>query len=333
MRKLSIILVIMLIPATLLISSFKEINTSTKNNLNPPNEFETLLTYLEANRNFINTDAAPALIPSDEVKKNFKNPKYHIIDIRSATWFEYGHVKNAANVLPTDLLDHFENSIVPSEYDKIVLICYSGQSAAYFTSLLRIAGYDNVYSMNWGMSSWRVDFAENSWLKNTSDAFVSKLETTSHEKAMKGATPLISTGKSEGETILRARLEEAFATPYKASIVKSSAVFEKPDNYYIIDYNGAERYAKGHIPQAVQYNPKGSLSSTTDLLTIPKDKRVLVYGPTGQETAYVVAYLNILGYNAGNLAYGTNSFMHKTLKENNWEAFTKKEVNMFPVIE
>jgi hypothetical protein len=68
--------------------------------------------------------------------------------------------------------------------------------------------------MNWGMSSWRVDFAENSWLKNTSDAFVSKLETTSHEKAMKGATPLISTGKSEGETILRARLEEAFATPY-----------------------------------------------------------------------------------------------------------------------
>ena len=71
MRKLSIILVIMLIPATLLISSFKEINTSTKNNLNPPNEFETLLTYLEANRNFINTDAAPALIPSDEVKKNF----------------------------------------------------------------------------------------------------------------------------------------------------------------------------------------------------------------------------------------------------------------------
>ena len=95
-----------------------------------------------------------------------------------------------------------------------------------------------------------------------------------------------------------------------------------------IDYNGADRYAKGHIPQAVQYDPNGSLSSTTDLLTIPTDKRVLVYGPTGQETAYVVAYLNVLGYNAGNLAYGANSFMHKTLKENNWEAFTKKEVNI-----
>ncbi len=332
MRKLSFILLIMLLPATLLISSFKEPSTSV-NNLNPPNEFETLLSFLEANRNFINTDAAPALIPADEVKKNFKNPKYHIIDIRSATWFEYGHIKNAANVQPADLLNHFENSIVPSEYDKIVLVCYSGQSAAYYTSLLRIAGYDNAFSMNWGMSSWRVDFAENSWLKNTSDDFNSKLETTSNEKAAKGAAPAISTGKSEGETILRARLEKAFATPYKESIVKSSAVFEQPADYYIIDYNGADRYAKGHIPQAVQYDPNGSLSSTTDLLTIPTDKRVLVYGPTGQETAYVVAYLNVLGYNAGNLAYGGNSFMHKTLKDNNWEAFTKKDVNMFPVIE
>ncbi|MGB5322740.1 rhodanese-like domain-containing protein [Lutimonas sp.] len=332
MRKLSIILLIMLLPATLLISSFKEPNTGS-NNLNPPNEFETLLSYLEANRNFINTDAAPALVPADEVKKNSKNPKYHIIDIRTATWFEYGHVKNAANVQPADLLNHFQNSITPSEYDKIVLICYSGQSAAYFTGLLRLAGYDNVYSMNWGMSSWRVDFAENSWLKNTSDDFIAKLETSSNEKAAKGAAPAISTGKNEGEAILTARLEKAFATPYKESIVKASAVFEQPNDYYIIDYNGADRYAIGHIPQAVQYDPNGSLSSTTDLLTIPTDKRVLVYGPTGQETAYVVAYLNILGYDTGNLAYCGNSFMHKTLKDNNWEAFTKKDVNMFPVIE
>ncbi len=332
MRKLSIILVIMLLPATLLISSFKEPST-IYNKLSPPNEFETLLSFLETGRDFINTDAAPALVPADEVKKNSKNPKYHIIDIRTATWFEYGHVKNAANVQPADLLNHFQNSITPSEYDKIVLICYSGQSAAYYTSLLRIAGYDNVHSMNWGMSSWRVDFAENSWLKNTSDDFNEKLETSSNEKAAKGAAPAISTGKNEGEAILTARLEKAFATPYKESIVKASAVFEQPNDYYIIDYNGADRYAIGHIPQAVQYDPNGSLSSTTDLLTIPTDKRVLVYGPTGQETAYVVAYLNILGYDAGNLAYGGNSFMHKTLKDNNWEAFSKKEVNMFPVIE
>lgn len=332
MRKLSFILVIALLPAVLLMSSFTKPNLSNVNT-SPPGEFETLLEFLEANRNFINTDAAPALLPADEVKKNLKNPKYHIIDIRSASWFEYGHVKNAVNVQPADLLNHFENSIVPSEYDKIILICYSGQSAAYFTSLLRIAGYDNAFSMNWGMSSWRVDFAENSWLKNTTDDHLSSLETTVHEKASKTNTPALGTGKKDGETILRARLQDAFATPYKESIVKAADVFAQPDNYYIVDYNGADRYAQGHIPTAIQYDPQGSLSSAADLLTLPTDKKVLVYGPTGQETAYVVAYLNVLGYDAGNLAYGGNSFMHKNLKDNNWGAFTKKEVNMFPVIE
>ena len=115
MRKLSYLLVLLLLPTALLVSSFtSKISTQTILNY-PPNEFETLLTYLEANRNFINTDQAPALIPADEVKKNLKNPKYHIIDIRSASWFEYGHVKNAVNVKPSDLLTHFENNIVPSE--------------------------------------------------------------------------------------------------------------------------------------------------------------------------------------------------------------------------
>ncbi|MCA0932304.1 hypothetical protein LCM02_07565 [Lutimonas saemankumensis] len=333
MRKLSFILVIMLLPAWILLSGFKATNSNSLTAINPPGEFETLLAYLESNRPFINTDAAPALISADEVKKNLKNPKYQIIDIRSESWFEYGHVKNAVNVHPTQLLNHFESSIVPSDFDKIVLICYSGQSAAYFTSLLRIAGYDNVYSMNWGMSSWRVDFAENSWLKNTSDSFVSKLETTTNDKAEKNSKPSINTGQSEGEKILRDRLQKAFETPYKEYIVKSSDVFENPDKYYIVDYTGSENYAKGHIPSAVQYDPQGSLSSANDLLTLPTDKRILVYGPTGQETAYVVAYLNILGYDAGNLAYGANSFMHKSLKENNREAFTKKQVNMYPVIE
>lgn len=333
MRKLSIILVLLVLPALILTSSFNAPSTNPTNGSNPPNEFEELLSFLESNRDFINTDAAPALITAEEVKKNLKNPKYHIIDIRSASWFEYGHIKNAVNIQPTDLLNHFENSIVPSEYDKIVLICYSGQSAAYFTGLLRIAGYDNTHSMNWGMSSWRVDFAENSWLKNTSDDFSTKLEQTVHEKGNKGNIPEMSTGKTDPESILKARLEIAFATPYKESIVKSSDVFENPNNYYIIDYNGSDRYALGHMPNAVQYDPQGSLSSTQDLLTLPTDKRILVYGPTGQETAYVVAYLNVLGYDTGNLAYGSNSFMHKSLKENNWEAFTKKEVNMYPVIE
>lgn len=333
MKKRILYLLAFVLPLSFAISGFSIVKDT---NSEPPvstGETEILLEFLEANRNFVNTDAAPAIVPADEVKKNLKNEKYHIIDIRSETWFEYGHVKEANNVKSTDLLTYFESNITPSDFDKIVLICYSGQSAAYFSSLLRIAGYDNVYSMNWGMSSWRVDFAENSWLKNTKNDFAEKVETVTHDKAPKGTLPALSTGKTEAEAILRARLEELFATPYKESIAKSSDIFAAPDNYYIVDYNRLDRYEKGHIPNAVQYQPNGSLTSSADLMTLPADKKIVVNGTTGQETAYVVAYLDVLGYDASNIAYGANSYMHKTLKDNGWGAFTKKEVNMYPVVE
>ncbi|MGB5434785.1 MAG: rhodanese-like domain-containing protein [Maribacter sp.] len=332
MKRLSIYLIAVLISLAALLSSFTN-NDLDRSSTYPPNEFETLLNYLEANNNFINSPASPALVMADEVKKNMKDPKYHIIDIRTDSWFEYSHIKDANNVQPEDLLSYFETKITPADFDKIVVICYSGQSAAYFTSLLRLAGYDNVYSMKWGMSSWRLDFAEDTWLKNISDDFADKLETNENAKPEKGAYPSLNTSKTDAQDILRTRLEKAFATPYKEFIIQSEDIFTNPSDYFVLDYRNQEKYANGHIPGAVLYEPNGSLASTTDLATLPNDKKVAVFSATGQEAAYVVAYLNLLGYEVGNVAYGANAIMNKTLKEKDWDAFTKKEINMFPVIE
>jgi len=330
MKKLASYLVLFFVITSLFNSYNVNSQTSSENTVS---EFEILVEYLESNGDFINSDLSPAIISSDEVKKNLKNPKYHIIDIRSDSWFDYGHIKNASNIKAADLLTHFENEMTPSEYDKIVLVCYSGQSAAYYTGLLRLAGYDNVYNMKWGMSSWRVDFAENAWLKYIDDSNADKIEITANVKPEKGTHPVFVTGKTEATEILKVRLEEAFATPYKEHIIKSPVVFENPENYYIANYWTEDNYNTGHITGAVQYQPNASFSSTTDLYTLPTDKQVLVYCSTGQSAAYVVAYLNLIGYDAGNLAYGANSFMNKTLKEKGWNGFSKKEVNMYPVIE
>jgi rhodanese-related sulfurtransferase len=298
-----------------------------------PTEFDLLVNYLEENGNFINSEMAPALISPDEVKKNIKNEKFLVLDIRSESWFEYGHIKNAKNIEAAELLNYFETTINPSGLEKIVLVCYSGQSASYFASLLRIAGYDNVYSMEWGMSSWRLDFAENSWLKNVKNDFADKLETAENVKPEKAVFPTLETGKTEPADILKVRLDSLFATPYKEYIVKSPDVFETPENYYVVNYGPQESYIAGHIPGAVNYLPNGSLNLENDLITLPIDKKIAVYDATGLGTAYTVAYLNVLGYDAGNIAYGANGFMNELLIEKDWNAFTKKEVNMFPVIE
>lgn len=317
---------------TLALSSFTTIQKDSIPNTKTSSEFETLVNYLESQGRY-KSITENTLISADEVKKNIKNVKYHIIDIRSESWFEYGHIKNAYNVKAENLLNYFETKITPNNFDKIVVICYSGQSASYYTSLLRIAGYNNVYSMKWGMSSWRVDFAENSWLKNVKNTFASKLETNENSVTANNSFPSLQTGKLDAKAILRTKLLKAFAVPYREHIIKSTDVFANPANYYVISYNTSENYKNGHIPGAKEYQPASSFQLTTDLNTLPADKKVAIYCETGQNAAKMVAYLSILGYDTGNIAYGENSFMNTQLKAKNWNAFSKKEINMFPVIE
>ena len=295
--------------------------------LDPPDEFTTLVQLLEGRMNFLKGDYP--VIKADEVKKNLKT--YHVIDLRSESWFEYGHIKNAANVQAEELLNYFETKIKPADYEKIVMVCYSGQSAAYYASLLRMAGYDNVYSMKWGMGSWREDFAE-AWLKNTRTSLEDKLETTSNTKLAAGNPPQINTGKTEGDEILKVRLQELFAKPYSDFIIESEKVFENPTEYYPVYYGKTEDYNLGHIPGAKIYEASSFLLDK-ELLTLPKDQKIALYTTTGQEAAYLLAYLNVLGYNVGNVAYGENSFMNKLLEKNGRDAFSSKEINMFPVIE
>ncbi|GAB2779442.1 hypothetical protein GCM10010465_27710 [Actinomadura fibrosa] len=298
--------------------------------IDPPDEFTTLVEFLEGKVDFLKGDFP--IISGDEVKNNLRNDGFHIIDIRTDSWFEYGHIKNAVNVPAEELLTYFQTKINPSDYEKIVLVCYSGQSAGYYSGLLRIAGYDNVYSMKWGMSTWREDFAE-TWLKNIKPSLEDKLETSLNSKADPTTHPEINTGKAGGEEILQTRLQELFAIPYSDFILKPVDVFESPQAYYTLYYGKTDDYTKGHVPGAILYEDGNSLQFNNDLLSLPKDKKIAIYTTTGQKAAYLTAYLNVLGYDAGNIAYGENGFMNNLLKKHGRDAFSTKEINMFPVIE
>jgi rhodanese-related sulfurtransferase len=329
MKKTTLYLVLFL-TVTTLFSSFK----ITPENLNTdPSEFEMLVQYLESNGNYINSELAPSIILAPEIKDNLKNDKYLTIDIRSSDWFDYGHIKNSVNVEGPELLNYFETEIDPTTFEKITIVCYSGQSASYYASLLRLYGFDNVYSLKWGMSSWAAEFASTIWDKNSKDQFTDQLETTSNSKPEKGATPAISTGNTAGEEILKARIREAFEKPYKDYIVKAELAFETPSEYFIVNYTPEEHYKAGHVIGAIQYQPGTSLSSETNLYTLPTDKKILVNCDTGLSSAYVVAYLQVLGYDVYNLAYGSNSYMNSILVKNNWNGWSAEEIKNYQVVE
>lgn len=310
------------------LSSFEKVE---KTNDNPPTEFELLVQYLEENGNFINT-LSPALIEADEIKENLKNKGYLVLDIRSESWFEYGHIKNAKNVKGPELLNYFTNEITPADYEKITIVCYSGQSASYYASLLRLYGFDNVYSLKWGISSWDSELAARYWGKNSIDNAEIQLESTANPMPEKGNMPVLSTGKTDVKEILKLRVEEAFAKPYKEFINKTPDVVADPSAFFIVNYVNKERYDFNHLTGAVQYEPK-SLSTEANLLTLPTDKKILVACDTGLSAAYVVAYLHVLGYEVGNLAYGSNSYMNSTLVEKGWNGFNEEEVKDYTLVE
>lgn len=304
-------------------------------NLPAVDETEVLHNFLDITGDFINNKRVPTMITAQALHAELSNPKYFVIDMRSQGLYEAGHIEGAVNVSQPEMYNFFTKKFNAGNYEKVVITCKSGQSASYVTSLLQLLGYKNVYALKRGMSAWNKAFSEKSWTKNAGSNFAGQLSTEPSPKGNKGEFPTIETGKRAGIDILEARVKEAFAKTPKDWGVKASAVFENPDKYYIINYWPAKKYMAGHIPGAIQYTPKQSLSFKTELATLPTDKPVLVYCYTGQHAAFVVAYLRTLGYDAYSLLYGANGFMNSKMNEGGTigHAFAVSQLADFPTIE
>ena len=296
------------------------------------NESEVLATYLESadsplHKDFVNTDM-PTIMPASDVKTLNETGQVYIIDIRSATDFTAGHIKNAHNVAFADLLSHVKGIANMAAYTKIAIVCYTGQTAAYGASLLRLMGYDKVFSMKWGMSSWHADFAGkwNSTVAN-GNAFASQFTATATTKGTAGALPVLTTGKTTGQEILEARIAALLTEGFTPATVSNQVLFGNLASYYIVNYWPAAQYGDpGHIPGAIQYTPKESIKLSADLKTLPTDKPVAVYCYTGQTSAFLAAYLRLLGYDAKSVLFGTNAMIYDKMAAKAMSVFGTSQI-------
>ncbi|QIA06751.1 rhodanese-like domain-containing protein [Draconibacterium halophilum] len=298
-------------------------------------EAKLLLKTLNEMGDYANSRDFPSLIKPSSVYEDLDG-NIHIVDLRNEDAFDDGHIKGAVRVDFIDLPAYFTNDIKPFEYDKIVVVCYSGQISSYATSLLRLAGYGNVYAMRWGMSGWNKDFAEDAWLANVSSDFQDQLETEEHEKAPLADFPKLNTGKSSGDEILQQRINSLFAAGYSDALVHADDVFEEPGDYYTINYDRRDKYESGHIPGAIRYKPGVTLGIVSEMQTIPVDEEVVLYCNTGHNSGFATAYLRLFGYNAKTLTFGNNAFMYDKMKEEestlSWLPFTEAEIQDYPYV-
>jgi rhodanese-related sulfurtransferase len=298
------------------------------------NEAEILLHYLEANGDIVNAPEIPYFINAEEVYNNMNGSNYHVIDVRSPREFQRGHIENAVNVQSENILDYFENRIEPNSFKKIVIVCNNSQESGYVTAILRMLGYDNVFNMRFGLSAWHDDIARRAWYANISDDLLGRLETTPHPQNAPGQLPVLNTGKTDGYQILRERAQKALEIRWEDISIDYLDVLEGIEDYYVINYWPPALYDQGHLPGAIQYNPKKAFRSDEDILTLPTDRPLVVYCFTGQNAAYANAFLALLGYDFRSLDYGANSFIHHTMitTQPPGRAFSEIHVKNYPLV-
>jgi rhodanese-related sulfurtransferase len=336
MRKFPIFMVVILFLAFSCKAKTEKSTQSAKAQTTVNTEVDLLVDYLAETGDYVNSRQFPSMIKAERVLSGLDSSCY-VIDLRDAVAFSKGHIKGAVNVQFSDIPGYFENKIKPYEYDKIILVCDHGQKSSYTTQLLRLMGYGNVYSMRWGMAAWNPALANgNPWSGLISSDYSSKLDTTEHLAPIAGEYPSLGTGKSTGEEIFKERISKVFAEGLKDFVVSAANVFANPDSFYIINYDRKDKYDFGHVPGAVRYKPGATLGIESEMKTIPTGKDVVVYCATGHNSAFVVAYLRLLGYKAHSMKYGNNSFMHdKMVQEKTrlgWEAFSEEMVREFPFV-
>ncbi len=299
------------------------------------NETSLLLKDLAENGDYVNSQVYPSLIKASVVHENL-DKNMLVIDLRSPDLYAKGHIKGAVSKKFEDLPAYFETGIKPFEYDKIIMVSEDGQLSSYTTSLLRLMGYGNVYSMRWGMSAWDKNDASEGWLKGVSGKYETSLESKVNERPGAKGMPDLNTGMSTGEEVGSARFKRLFEEGTGKILISADEVFSDPQKYYIINLDRKDKYEDGHIPGAVRYKPEGTLSYTDEMATIPSDRTVVVYCGTGHNSGFATAYLRLFGYDARTLKYGNNGFMYdKMVKQRtalSWLPFTSADVNNFEVV-
>ncbi|OYT11901.1 MAG: hypothetical protein B6I18_02555 [Bacteroidetes bacterium 4572_112] len=287
--------------------------------------FATLKTYLTSNTmdlsdvigsgatSFITTATAVHDINTDADPSN----DFYIIDIRNAADFTTSHIANSVNSTLADILT------TANGHSKIAVLCYTGQTACYAVTALRLSGFPTAKAIKWGMSGWNGANGTDKWTTNVADAGTNSpnWEAAPGDLATIAnyGDPVLETSATDGSGILSEQVDKLLADGFKK--IANSAVLANPSDYFINNFwaeGDVEHY--GHIKGAYRIKPL-TLAGNQYQNYNPQAK-VVTYCWTGQTSAIVTAYMRVLGYDAYSLLFGANGLVHSSLNSHKWTAAT-----------
>lgn len=282
-----------------------------------------LITYTETKTTFFNGKDKPQLVKVDILYQNIN--EYFIIDIRYEFDYQLGHVPGAINIKMKDIFDFLVEKNLPLS-QKILIISSTGQLASYTSSLLLIAGFENIFSLDGGMTYWNSIFSNE--LINAQDNAVRYTRYhSSIQSSVAGSTPVIlyeSNPKTIDEKIKeRVKLllnepefnifisAEEFDLRYSRktrSYGNAIVIYAQLESLYPTLRYGEVRNIDGPV-SSILYDTPYDFSSNKSLLTLPTHKDIILYSDDGQRCIFITAYLKLLGYSAKTIKYGKINMM------------------------
>ncbi len=319
------------------------------------NSSADIIAYLETHGDYINSENNPSIISVDDAFNNSQN--YLFMDIRIPSQFNDGHIENSRNFVIDELIDSLEFNSVDLNAG-IIIVSESGLKAAYATALLRMYGYTNVFSLNFGMAQWNEKFAD-VWVNARGDSewwFV--YEGGYYPKPKKGNSIPSVVGDNTAtsvEDFVKNRIKKFLSeNEYQNAIATISEMDAKYSIRYslyldsfVFCYDDKElyeliRYFKdvappvtwgGHPRSSALYDAKIDFKASTNLLTLPVNKTIYSYSVNGQKSLYITTYLRLLGYNAKTIEYGAVSMIYYKLLLNQFEeSFRESEIRNYPIV-
>jgi len=274
-------------------------------------EFETLTNYLESqpaeSGQWINSSMSGWIVNYSGL--NLSN--YFLLDFRKADDFNKYHFEGAVNTTLSGMFEAVKSATKP-----VLCICYSGQTASYAHTLLRMKGIE-AYVLKFGMSI--VADSLDHWTGNCSNAYADNANwvKTASAALPKYDFPVLNTGKTKAEDILDARIEAAVAA-WSTRLIAASSVVPTPENYNIMCYWTQTPWdTYGHIKGAYRLEPH-TLTVSENLSAFDPAGNNVIYCYTGQTAAATIPYLEVLGYDVKSIKFGANAMIWDVLKDHKW---------------
>ncbi|MBX9807133.1 MAG: hypothetical protein K2X95_04995 [Flavobacteriaceae bacterium] len=305
-KRISILLIAVIIPL-FVATSCREYEEASVD------EYAILTKYMkDTGKDFANVVDATWVKPANAINVNvtdYSVPDYYVMDIRSAVDFDNGHIKGAVNVALANILTAAPNAGTKP----ILVVCYTGQTAARAVAFLRLSGY-TAHVLKWGMAGWNSAF-QAKWTSNAAQLNHTNWVTTGAPAAVSQfKSPVLTTGKTTGAEILQARIAIALANTVWT--VSKTDVLANPTNYFINNkWAQADWDTYGHITSAYRIDVADGLTIDGLNKFNPAATTLVTYCYTGQTSSITTAWLNVVGFdNAKSLSFGANGIIWDNMK-------------------